>query len=371
MKILFVWPSAENSIYDVGLGYRAALEKAGHTIYDWKLFNRLKLLAKAFDYDLSNLDVPVWESPQVAKLSWHASRMIVEDIVDFSPEFVLVISGMGFHPIALEYMQRMSIPVAVIFTESPYNEEHEQHFATRCNVVATNEKVTAERNNWLYLPPALSLERHNSDEVMPGEFEMDVCMVGTAWKERIDLLMSIDWTGIDLRLFGVWPQLSSSPNLIAMRVAAGVNDDPEALEVLGPHYYEHIAANWETAAIYARSKICINDHRALNALDAVSVNPRCIEVLGVGGGLLLTDWRDELTTILGYRAREFSYRNGEELNAKIHYFLTHEDERQGLVKYGKACVQEHTFDARAALLLRAMDAHLLEKTTKKILATIV
>lgn len=368
-KILFVWPSAENSIYDVGLGYRAALEKAGCNVYDWKLYNRLKLLAKAFDYDLSNLDVPVWESPQVAQLSWHASRMIVEDVVDYSPDWVLIISGMGFHPIALEYLQRMSIPTAVVFTESPYNEEHEQHFAQRCDIVATNEKTTAERNNWIYLPPAIDPERHNSDEV-GADIEMDVCMVGTAWKERIQLLMGVDWEGIDLRLFGVWPQLSNSPNLIQMRVAAGVEDDPEARAVLGSHYYEHITANWETAAIYARSKICLNDHRNLNAEDAVSVNPRCMEVLGVGGGLLLTDWRNELVTILGNRAREFSYRNSEELNAKIHYFLANEAERRNLVEYGQKCVLNQTFDARVSVLLQEMDTYKLAQTSHRILATI-
>ena len=368
MKIMFVWPSAENSIYDVGLGYRAALEGLGCDIYDWKLFSRLKFMAKALDFEISNLDVPVWESKQVQQISWHASRMLTEDVIDFVPDWVVIISGMGFHPIGLEYMKRLGVPVAVIFTESPYNEEHEKYFADLCELAASNERTTALRQNWLWLPPAMDPNRHNNAQVS-NEFEMDVAMVGTGWEERIQRLMSVDWTGIDLRLFGVWPQLSTSPNLVEMRAAAGLKQDDIALAKLGPHYYEHIAANWETAAIYARAKICLNDHRNLNAEDAVTYNPRCIEVLAVGGGLLLTDWREDLVDLLGDRAREFSYRNNEELSAKIHYYLSHEAERKELVNYGRQCVQTETFDVRAAKLLDAMRECQLERTTGKILAT--
>lgn len=78
----------------------------------------------------------------------------------------------------------------------------------------------------------------------------------------------------------------------------------------------------ETQYIYANSKINLNVTSL--QFDEAVVN-RVIDVAAVGG-FILTDWKPDLQNITSVY-NEISYRTIDELNYKINYYLSHEEER--------------------------------------------
>lgn len=78
----------------------------------------------------------------------------------------------------------------------------------------------------------------------------------------------------------------------------------------------------ETQYIYANSKINLNVTSL--QFDEAVVN-RVIDV-GAVGGFILTDWKPDLQTITSVH-EQISYNSIDELNYKIDYYLSHEEER--------------------------------------------
>lgn len=380
MKILLVTASAEWSTADVSNGYLAALRHRPDTeVIPWRLDQRLKAVGRFIGA------MPSEEN--LVEICRHASRMAVEDALEHEVDWVLVISAMAFHPDAVVLLKRAGLQVAVLFTESPYDDAKQAPFAELCDFVATNDKASAERYGWTHLPAAFDPERHRHISIMdfnqaeeerhraalarwrttraqarrlkrtyapkpvrrPALSPHDVVIVGTGWEERVTRLNQMDWTDIDLALYGFWPQLDPAQDMVDFAHAAGLAEDAPARAHLHPYYTGRATDNDETVALYSEAKIIINDHRAHP--DGYSANPRVYEALAVGGGLLLTDYRPEVADVLGDRWPEFVFTDAADLEAKIRYYLSHEDERRDLVAYGQAWVQGQTFDGRAATLL--------------------
>ena len=87
-------------------------------------------------------------------------------------------------------------------------------------------------------------------------------------------------------------------------------------------YYPPVVEYASTQNLYASSKINLNI-TSIQFDDAV-VN-RVIDVAFVGG-FILTDWKPDLCKLTSV-SEQISYRSIEELNRKIIYYLTHEEER--------------------------------------------
>jgi spore maturation protein CgeB len=102
-----------------------------------------------------------------------------------------------------------------------------------------------------------------------------------------------------------------------------------------------------TRNLYAGSKINLNitgiqfDHAVVNRVIDVSA----------AGGFILTDWKADLKKITSV-SEEISYRTIEELNEKIAYYLTHEDERLEIANQLHQDVVQHcNYDRLVAFLI--------------------
>ena len=397
-RIVFVGASADWSTIDVSNGYRDALRAAGAEVHEVKFNRRIINMGGFLGLEPS--------ARNLVQISRHASRSMVPDAIEFEPDWVLIISAMAFHPDAVVLLKRAGLRVGVIFTESPYSDPDMQEFASLCDFVATNDRHSAEKYGWLHLPAAYNPDRHHLVDVagfnlakrmawkhetdewaaacdiaratfeptsclgckrsLPGPVlpdspeepwaipQHDVVLVGTGWAERVTRLKQVDWTGIDFAIYGCWPQLDDNRDNLDYEHAAGITDDEEGREKLGRYYTKLPTENDQTVALYSGAKIVLNDHR--DHPDAYSCNPRVYEALAVGGGLLLTDYRPEIKDLLGDLWPHFVFNSPGELQALIHYFIEHEDERQRLVKYGQERVRQHTFAERTSTLLRALEA---------------
>lgn len=103
----------------------------------------------------------------------------------------------------------------------------------------------------------------------------------------------------------------------------------------------------DTANIYIQTKINLN----ITSLqfDRAVIN-RVIDVASVGG-FVLTDWKADLSKLTSV-SQEISYRNIDELNAKIDYYLSHDQERLEIANTLHQDIKKHcTYDHIVEIIL--------------------
>jgi Glycosyl transferases group 1/DUF based on E. rectale Gene description (DUF3880) len=209
-------------------------------------------------------------------------------------------------PVVVDRLLAAGVPVVALFTESPYEAAAELAVAARVAGCWTHERTSVETFRTVnphvaYLPHAWNPAVHTSTP-QPGDTDMpahDVVFVGAGVRERIAFFNAIDWTGIDLGLYGVWRDLGLKP-----QVEACIKSD-------GP------ISNLQAAALYRRADIGLNLYRRLpvigpdrptlrdvgqdrptNWLKAESLNPRAYE-LAACGTCQLSEYRLEIQDIFG------------------------------------------------------------------------
>lgn len=292
LKILFVDAAVNISISDSARGYLNALKRAGHDVYHFNTTARIAYNAVA----LKNGPQPDMAEnfPLTSRL---ASEGIVVEALRQRSDLVVIASGLALHPDGLELLNRTGqFPTALILTESPYDDERQRTFSRHAGHVFTNDRYSARENGWHYLASAYDPEFHH-----PYEFDRDqacdVLFVGTGWPERTKLLEGVDWTGINLKILGIWPDIK--------------DDSP-----LAPYYTKDAVSNDETARLYSSARVTINHHRHHPL--AESLSPRGFE-LGGCGAFQVSDWRPELDE--AYRGTVPVYDGSADLERIVRHHL--------------------------------------------------
>ena len=283
--------------------------------------------------------------PTVDDKVYMASAGIVERALRFMPDWVLIIAGCNMHPDGIALLRRARMKVATILTESPYQFEQERILVERSNVVFTNERTAVEKfrpycERTYYWQHAIDSDRHLGPSDDSDVLAHDVVFVGTGFIERVNLLRGIDWTGIDLGLYGEWSLLGSR-NWLRRYLKGG------------------LIANERAAALYRKAKIGLNLHRTSveyereteHCSEAESMNPRCYE-LAAAGLFFITDWRAEVDDVFGGLVPTF--KTPEEAEGLIRYYLEHDEEREVIARQLPGLVQRETFDARIVGLLNVL-----------------
>jgi spore maturation protein CgeB len=321
MRVLFVWPAAEFSVWDVARGYRAALAKriGEENIRDY-------FLNKHANYHIKAL------TPEAARditiLSKASSECALNEAIYGNVDLVVIISGLNFHPITLWALKKVGIKAAVIFTESPYEDANQASWKDEAYpemFAFTNERTSAEQRGWVYLPAAFSPEIHQlSMDPIKQEHDCDVVMIGTGWRERQMLLEQVNWDGINLKLKGLWPELTeASP--------------------LWKFYNQEMIDNTGIKEYYRAAKVCLNLHRG--HATAESMNPRAYEVAACGGFQICDD-RPEIRDVFGDSV--LTFRTPPQLEKAIRWAINpvNRFRRAEMIHRAHQRVQAHTFDAR-------------------------
>ena len=321
MRILLAWAAAAWSVRDVSTGVRGALVRAGHDVRDYRLDNRLELIGRAIPKELQT----------VPRLSQLATEGVLAEATYHHADLVLIVSGLYFHEIGLWLLQHYHIPTAVVLTESPYEDANQMRWLAPYPEVTvfTQERLSAQRYGWHYLPHAYDPLVHQPVTPDPDEV-CDVLLVGTGWAERQRLLEAVDWTGIHLRVRGLWPEMTPTSSVF-------------------PHFIDGCVENADLPPAYAACKIALNPYR--RDADAESLNPRAYE-LAACGVFQLSDARAESHEVFGEAIP--TYRQAADLETQLRYYLTHEDERQRCADLARHRVQGHTFDARVAEMMTVL-----------------
>lgn len=354
MRILMVDPGAGTSTIDVHNGYVAALERAGHEVKIYSLNKRIDTAGAwlHWNYRKSRKQGADVQKPTPADVLYWAGVWSVEMALRLAPDWVIVVSGMYLLKDTMMLLRRAThgkAGMALLATESPYDDHAQLQVAPLFDAVFTNERrsVDAFRRvnpNSHYLPHAYDPDRHRPDLPLEGDWPShDVVFVGSGYPERIELLSAVDWSGIDLGLYGSWTLVGSRSRL-------------------RPYVHTDLLHNREATQLYRRAKIGLNLHRETVGFgrhapriapgSAESLNARAYE-LAACGVFQVSDERAELNEVLGMST--LTFKSPGELERLVRWAVEDGMARADHAATARRLVAPHTYDARCGTLLGVLE----------------
>ncbi len=352
LRVLLLHPGAMWSVADVEAGLRYGLERHGVEIVRYRLDARIArakswLHASWRHARKTNPEIP---KPNQADVLYQAGIGSLEMALRHQVDVVLTISGRLLHTDILILMKRAGLRVASLFTESPYDMEYESQMAAIVDGCWTNERIAVPdlrtvNPNSGYLPHGFHPERHfpGSHVLFPDAAKHDVVFVGSGFPERITWFNAIDWSGINLGLYGSWHGLGLTP-----AIEACVKDGP--------------VTNQFASALYSKAAIGLNlyrsskgfvlgaEHKATSRriTHAESLSPRAYE-LAACGAFHLSEFRAEVPEVFGNLVPTFS--TPAEASTLIRQWLSDPEGRARVAAELPGCVAESSWVERAARVI--------------------
>jgi hypothetical protein len=356
LKSVLLWyPGSAVSTSDVAAGLQFGLEQAGVKVIPYRAEVEIAMASVGLTVLWQKQGSPEDRRPNEADKIYRASKAVLADAararIEHGVEWVFVVSGMYQHPDFYVFLRNCGFKVALICTETPYDIEFELRACRHVDAVFTNERAALEAFRSVhprveYLPHAWHPGVHAVMDAAAIEDTPahDVVFVGTYFQERIDFLAAIDWTGIDLGLYGGTEDFDG-------RTRAG--------RKLKPFVRGKLLRNAKTAALYRRAKVGLNFHRTSKGYGphvqrithAESLNPRCYE-LAATGCYFVTDARAEAEDIFGDALDTFS--TPKECEALIRRALADDAWRKTRAEQCQRAVQPHTWVNRTQIVLDAV-----------------
>jgi spore maturation protein CgeB len=346
LRILLVHPGASWSTADVYDGLLYGLRKHNVWVEPYRLDTRIEASGGALHalWRIKKKEQPDLPKPHIADIMYHAGVGVIEMALRLQVDVVLIVSGMLQHPDTITMLKRAGIKVVVLFTETPYDEDKELAMAATVDGCWTNERSSLPKFRAVnpasgYLPHAWHPGKHFiSARELPGDLpHHDVVFVGSGFVERVEWFNSIDWTGIDLGLYGSWKGLGLSKKLKKYVRAENID-------------------NAMAASLYRRAKIGLNLYRTKmgwgltrqHVHGAESLSPRAYE-LAACGSFHLSEYRAEVAEVFGDLVPTFS--TPTEAAALIRLWLQDDAGRARVAAQLPACVAECSWERRAATVL--------------------
>jgi hypothetical protein len=346
VKFLVTHPGASWATADVHTGLVAGLRANGHEVHEYALDGRLAASSIWLNWQWRRQvrhGGPLAETRPVAgDIQYDAAVGLLERALRHEVDWVLVICAAYLHPDVLLLARRAGLRLAAVFTESPYDDREQATIAPLFDVCCTNERASvgvlrAANPQTHYLPVGYDPSQHGPEstpyvgEPVPAHH---VVFVGTAFESRLALLAAVDWTGIDLGLYGHW--------------------DVDAGHPLAPFVRGGLVDNARAGALYRAARIGLNLYRDPGTCDGIpiaaqSLNPRAYE-LAADGVCTLSQPRAEVAEKFG--ALVPTCTTADELGALVRETLAHPN---GAGAALPPLVAEDTYPHRAASLVGRLD----------------
>ena len=274
---------------------------------------------------------------------------VVPDMAD--ADCTIVVNG-NLHEPATIRQWRSIAPVAVLCTESPYDFDQEVERIAAADAGWTHERLSVEPLRVVnpkvnYLRHAWHPDRHGIAEDTSVRAH-DVVFVGTGFGERVEWFNRIDWSGIDLGLYGLWD-------------GTGLDEHVERCVV------QEVTKNAQTVALYRRATMGLNLYRRKGGvkggprreMPADSLNPRAYE-LAACGVFHCTTPRAEVDDVFGDLMPRIGGRveTAKADEGIIREWLRPEQaaERARCAAASRACVANDSWHDRAATVIADLHA---------------
>lgn len=350
MKVLLVHPGASWSTADVEAGLRYGLEKNGVDVVRYRLDTRFE---RSRDWLYSCWRRAKKRNPEITRpttpdVVYQAGIGALEMALRQEVDVVLIVSAMLLHPDVIVMMRRAGLRTAVLFTETPYDIDKELNIAGMVDGCWTHERAAVStfrmvNQNCGYLPHAWHPERHYVGAASHDVPTHDVVFVGSGFSERITWFNAIDWTGIDLGIYGSWKGFGLKPALRSA-VKAGNVDNSFASD------------------LYRKARIGLNLYRTKAGMGkagpslthpAESLSPRAYE-LAACGSFHISAHRTEIPEVFGDLVPTFT--TPKEAESLIWQWLANPDGRARVAAALPACVAESSWVQRAACVIGDLEA---------------
>jgi spore maturation protein CgeB len=332
VRILTVEPGPNFSVQDVHTGWFAALQRAGVDVRNFALSDRL-----SFQEAVLKGKVPDDQRPHIA------ARMVAEQLrgccYDFWPDLVLITSAFFVPPDTYDIIRARGTKVAVLLTESPYEDPAQLGIAARADLVLLNDPTNLDQfrqinpRSW-YVPHAYDPQRHRPAPASP-DLKCDFGWVGTAYESRMAFFEAVDWDGIDAAFAGNWERLPDDSKLVPFLV----------------HERGVCFENSDTVDLYNSCKASVNLYRkeTLPTADDAgwAMGPREVE-LAACGTFFLREPRGESDAVLHMLP---TFDSPADFEDKLRWWLTHDNERERLAAAAQEAVADRTFDQNVRSLL--------------------
>lgn len=322
MRLLVVGAGSSYSTKDVEVGYYQALANLGHELIPYGLDHRIDAAADYLRFLRRRLKVK--DKPTRADADYLASQGVLERALSNEVDGVLVVAANHLHHKVYPLLRRVGIHTAAILTESPYEDESYAEILPYLDIAWTNERTSAKRLGISYLPACYGMwhypnsRRMTLDDIVGHH---DVVFVGSGFPERAKLLESVDWSGIDLGLYGDWHTLPARSRL-------------------RKHLRGGVVENAITGQLYRNARVALNLYRDSDT--AESLNPRAYEIAACGA-VQVSQYRVEADDVLGGAVLFFGEHRS--LEETIRTALAGDSGQ--LAQWALEQVQGHTFMARA------------------------
>ena len=334
-RVLVIEPGPNFSVSDVSNGWIAGLEGCGCDVRRFPLGEWLGYFAAAQKAAGENVrdwhDVAEMVQPQIRAAAF-----------EWWPDLIVCVSGFYITPGTFNLFRARRLPTAIVFTESPYEDDSQAPLAAFADVCIVNDPTNLDlfrehQPQTYYLPHAYNPEIHYRRTVGP-EYQSDVCFVGSGFPSRVRLLEAVDWSGIDLALAGYWGETAK---------------DSPLLKYLA-HDVDAACPNDETIKLYSGTKASLNIYRKEamrpDLSDGWAMGPREVE-LAATGTFYLTEPRGENRERFGFVP---TFDGPDDLSEKLRWWLDHPDQRADVARQARAAVEAQTFTEHAKRLLAAV-----------------
>jgi spore maturation protein CgeB len=351
VRLFCLQPGSSISTADVFNGLVGGLEQLGHEVMNYQLDSRI---ARAghwlnFCWEEAKKKDPEIVEPSTADILFQACGDSVVKAMWKKPDWVIVVSAMYYPKTFLKMLKQAGLKVALLLTESPYDDEQQYELAACVDICWTNERTSVAKIKFAnehthYLPHGYDPARHRTIGEDNGVPSHDVVFVGTGFQERVSFLEQVDWQGTDLGLYGTWELVKPNSPLKKF-----LRSDEDMIE------------NKLAAALYRKAKIGLNLYRTSKGFGsgvprisgAESMNPRAYE-LAACGCFHMSDYRKEVDELFGDYVPMF--RNASELSALIHWWVDHNEERRQIEEKLPELVEQHTWLNRAGQMVSDLEA---------------
>jgi hypothetical protein len=338
VRVLVCHPGADFSVADVHRGYVKGLRQLGCQVAEFNLNDGLAFYASIV---IDGEKLPAQWVVERAGFDLHGR------IWEWWPDLIVVISGFYVLPLTWQILQGRPHKTAVIFTESPYEDDRQLNLVENADpdVVVVNDPINIERFRQAHktvehLPHCYDPEIHYPGT---GDRPTDFSFVGTGYPSRIRLFEQVDWSGIEAEFAGHWKGLDPQSPLRPL-----LRDAPN-----------ECIPNEDTADLYRSSKMSANLYRGKDPVEANApalqagwaVGPREIE-LAACKTPFLREPRGEGDELFPTHP---TFGSPAEFSAHLRWWLTHDTARTTAAETAYAAIADRTFDNNARRLLELVD----------------
>lgn len=282
---------------------------------------------------------------------------MLKKLVKEKPNIVLFIHGSNIPFRFIKSIKDIGIITAVWLMDDPHEIDHSKTYSHFYDFVFTTEKNAVEihsiRNkNVYYLPCGYDEETFYPKE--DKRYESDICIIGSGFPERINLLENIYPYIKDLntRIIGNWEQ---------------INKDSPLKKLIEKNFVEPK----EASLYYSNAKIVLNQHRMpylstslssnINHIEGISPNPRLFEASACGAFSIINEERYGCFEFFEKGKEIDSFSTPIELVEKIKFWIKNDELRKIAKKMVIEKNKKNTYSKRCEKIIEVCTTKLCVK----------